>query len=70
MTTIGDAGAALRARGDCQLDVRYGPGPRCLLDIFPADERRRSCSSFTAATGARSTSPIVSFIAEPFAKLG
>lgn len=30
-------GAALRARGsDWRLDQRYGPGPRCLLDVFPA----------------------------------
>jgi arylformamidase len=29
-------GEALRARGNCELDVRYGAGPRCLLDIFPA----------------------------------
>lgn len=29
-------GAALRARGDCLLDQRYGAGPRCLLDVFPA----------------------------------
>lgn len=30
--------AALREMGDCRLDVRYGGGPRCLLDIFPAGD--------------------------------
>jgi arylformamidase len=30
--------AALRAMGHCWLDVRYGAGPRCLLDVFPAGE--------------------------------
>jgi arylformamidase len=30
--------AALRAAGNCRLDVRYGNGPRCLLDVFPAGE--------------------------------
>ncbi|MEW5422930.1 alpha/beta hydrolase [Amorphus sp. 3PC139-8] len=28
--------AAVRADGRWQLDVRYGAGPRCLLDVFPA----------------------------------
>lgn len=32
-------GAALRAAGGWRLDQRYGPGPRCLLDVFPASER-------------------------------
>lgn len=31
-------GAALRATGGWRLDQRYGPGPRCLLDVFPAGE--------------------------------
>lgn len=31
-------GAALRASGGWRLDQRYGPGPRCLLDVFPADD--------------------------------
>ena len=31
--------AALRAAGNCRLDVRYGDGPRCLLDVFPAGEQ-------------------------------
>jgi arylformamidase len=30
--------AALRAAGNRRLDVRYGTGPRCLLDVFPAGE--------------------------------
>ncbi|WP_045002828.1 MULTISPECIES: alpha/beta hydrolase [unclassified Bradyrhizobium] len=30
--------AALRAAGNCRLDIRYGAGPRCLLDVFPAGE--------------------------------
>ncbi|MFT4115491.1 alpha/beta hydrolase [Bradyrhizobium sp.] len=30
--------AALREAGDCRLDIRYGAGPRCLLDVFPAGE--------------------------------
>lgn len=30
--------AAQRAAGDCLLDQRYGSGPRCLLDVFPAHE--------------------------------
>jgi arylformamidase len=30
--------AALRAAGNCRLDVRYGNGPRCLLDVFPAGD--------------------------------
>ncbi len=28
--------AALRASGPWRLDQRYGPGPRCLADVFPA----------------------------------
>lgn len=31
-------GAALRATGGWRLDQRYGLGPRCLLDVFPAGE--------------------------------
>ncbi|MET4389094.1 arylformamidase [Bradyrhizobium sp. F1.4.3] len=30
--------AALRAAGNCRLDIRYGAGPRCLLDVFPAGD--------------------------------
>lgn len=30
--------AALREAGDCRLDIRYGGGPRCLLDVFPAGD--------------------------------
>src|SRR5258708_18221545 len=30
--------AALRARGNCLLDQRYGSGPRCLLDVFPSGD--------------------------------
>jgi len=31
-------GAAFRERGECRLDMRYGAGERCLLDVFPAGE--------------------------------
>ena len=34
--------SAARARGAATvpLDLRYGAGPRCLLDVFPAGDRR------------------------------
>jgi len=38
MTTIGAAAPPCAPRGDCRLDLRYGAGPRCLLDVFSADK--------------------------------
>ena len=60
-----------RAKSSRRLDVRYGSGPCETLDVFPSPRPTRRCwSSFTAATGARSTSAIVSFVAPSFVQDG
>jgi arylformamidase len=61
--------AALRARGDCQLDVRYGAGPRCRLDIFGRARPAGSASVLFFIHGGywrALDKSDVSFIAEPF----
>jgi arylformamidase len=62
--------AALRARGGCQLDVRYGPGPRCLLDIFPAGEQAPVLFFIHGGYWRALDKSYVSFIAEPFRQAG
>ncbi len=62
--------AALRGRGDCQLDVRYGAGPRCLLDIFPAGEDAPVLFFIHGGYWRALDKSYVSFIAEPFVKAG
>lgn len=62
--------AALRARGDCQLDVRYGPGPRCLLDVFPAGEQAPVLFFIHGGYWRALDKSFVSFIAEPFRQAG
>lgn len=62
--------AALRARGDCRLDVRYGPGPRCLLDVFPAGEQAPVLFFVHGGYWRALDKSFVSFIAEPFRQAG
>lgn len=62
--------AALRADGSCQLDVRYGEGPRCLLDIFPAGERAPVLFFIHGGYWRALDKSYVSFIAEPYRKAG
>jgi len=62
--------AALRAGGDCQLDVRYGPGPRCLLDIFPAGGQAPVLFFIHGGYWRALDKSYVSFIAEPFRRAG
>jgi arylformamidase len=58
--------AALRARGNCRLDVRYGTGPRCLLDIFPAGDHAPVLFFIHGGYWRALDKSHTSFIAEPF----
>jgi len=62
--------AALRAAGDCRLDVRYGDGPRCLLDVFPAGERAPLLFFIHGGYWRALDKSYVSFIAEPYRNAG
>jgi len=62
--------AALRADGTCKLDVRYGDGPRCLLDIFPAGEGAPVLFFVHGGYWRALDKSYVSFIAEPYRKAG
>lgn len=62
--------AALRERGGWQLDVRYGPGPRCLLDIFPAGDDAPLLFFIHGGYWRALDKSYVSFIAEPFRSAG
>ena len=62
--------AALRARGDCSLDIRYGAGPRCLLDVFPAGEHAPVLFFVHGGYWRALNKSDVSFIAEPFQRAG
>jgi arylformamidase len=63
-------GAALRAAGNCILDQRYGPGPRCLLDIFPAGAGAPVLFFIHGGYWRALDKSYVSFIAEPFRDAG
>lgn len=62
--------AALRAAGDCRLDIRYGDGPRCLLDVFPAGDRAPVLFFVHGGYWRALDKSYVSFIAEPFRNAG
>ncbi|MGA7809705.1 alpha/beta hydrolase [Bradyrhizobium sp.] len=62
--------AALRAAGPCCLDVRYGDGPRCLLDVFPAGERAPIVFFVHGGYWRALDKSYVSFIAAPFRDAG
>jgi arylformamidase len=62
--------AALRERGGWRLDVRYGPGPRCLLDIFPASDDAPVLFFIHGGYWRALDKSYVSFIAEPFRNAG
>jgi arylformamidase len=62
--------AALRARGDCRLDLRYGAGPRCLLDVFSADKDAPVLFFIHGGYWRALDKSDVSFIAEPFQRAG
>jgi arylformamidase len=62
--------AALRARNDCELDLRYGAGPRCLLDVFPAGEGAPVLFFIHGGYWRALDKSDVSFIAEPYQRAG
>jgi arylformamidase len=63
--------AIARAGGRCILDQRYGNGPRCLLDIFPAADTHAPVLVFIHGGYWRALDKsFVSFIAEPFRTAG
>lgn len=62
--------AELRGRDNCRLDVRYGPGPRCLLDIFPAGDDAPVLFFIHGGYWRALDKSYVSFIAEPFCNAG
>jgi arylformamidase len=62
--------AALRAAGNCRLDVRYGDGPRCLLDVFPAGEQAPVLFFIHGGYWRALDKSYVSFIAEAFRDAG
>jgi len=61
---------ALRARGRCELDQRYGAGPRCLLDVFPAGAGAPVLFFVHGGYWRALAKSDVSFIAEPFQRAG
>lgn len=62
--------ASLRAAGNCRLDVRYGEGPRCLLDVFPAGDDAPVLFFIHGGYWRALDKSYVSFIAEPFRDAG
>jgi arylformamidase len=62
--------AALRAAGDCRLDVRYGNGPRCVLDVFGAGDRAPVLFFIHGGYWRALDKSYVSFIAEPYLAAG
>jgi arylformamidase len=62
--------AALRAAGNCDLDVRYGDGPRCLLDVFPAGKAAPVLFFIHGGYWRALDKSYVSFIAEAFRDAG
>lgn len=62
--------AALRARGGCLLDQRYGTGPRCLLDVFPAGDGAPVLLFIHGGYWRALDKSDVSFIAEPYQRAG
>ena len=62
--------AALRAHGDCRLDVRYGIAPRCLLDVFPAGDGAPVLIFIHGGYWRALDKSYVSFIAEPYQRAG
>lgn len=62
--------AAVREAGHCQLDVRYAPGPRCLLDVFPAATQGAALFFVHGGYWRALDKSYVSFIAEPFRRAG
>jgi arylformamidase len=63
-------GAALRAAGNCILDQRYGPGPRCLVDIFPAGAHAPVLFFIHGGYWRALDKSYVSFVAAPFRDAG
>jgi arylformamidase len=63
-------GAALRARGNCLLDLRYGDGPRCLLDVFPAGDGAPVLFFIHGGYWRALDKFDISFIAEPYQRAG
>ena len=59
-----------RANSECFLDVRYAPGPRCLLDVFPAGDDAPVLFFVHGGYWRALDKDIVSFIAAPFQKAG
>jgi arylformamidase len=62
--------AALRAAGNCSLDIRYADGPRCLLDVFPAGEGAPVLFFIHGGYWRALDKSDVSFVAGPFRKAG
>lgn len=62
--------AMLRAQGGCQLDVRYAPGPRCLMDIFPAGDDAPVLFFIHGGYWRALDKSYVSFIAEAYRDAG
>jgi arylformamidase len=62
--------AALRARGTCRLDLRYGNDPRCLLDIFPAGDGAPILFFIHGGYWRALDKSYVSFIAESYQRSG
>ena len=62
--------AALRASGNCRLDVRYADGPRCLLDVFSAGAPAPVLFFIHGGYWRALDKSYVSFIAEPFRDAG
>jgi arylformamidase len=62
--------AAVRASGACLLDQRYGEGPRCLLDVFPARGSAPVLFFVHGGYWRALDKSDVSFIATPFQRAG
>jgi arylformamidase len=62
--------AALREAGNCRIDIRYGDGPRCLLDVFPAGQLAPVLFFIHGGYWRALDKSYVSFIAEAFRDAG
>ena len=63
-------GAIVRSTGKCILDQRYGVGPRCLLDVFPAGAGAPVLFFIHGGYWRALDKSYVSFIAAPFRDAG
>lgn len=63
-------GAAMRAAAPCDIDVRYGDGPRATLDIYPGADSRRLLFFVHGGYWRALDKSYVAFIADAYRRRG